>query len=148
MSVSEKVLFDTNILVYVQNKNSRFYKTALKWHQKVLKNELQTVLSPQNITEFFSIITNKKRVENPLSQKKALLEIRKYQSGLFDFIYPSQETLAILEKLIGKYKIKARKIFDAFLAATMLSNKIKNILTYNKKDFLYFKEIKVIDPSL
>lgn len=145
MSASDFILFDTNILVYVQNRKSPFYRNCLTWHNKVLTQEVKGYLSSQNLTEFYSIITNKNRVEKPLSANFALAEIKKYQT-VFNLIYPSNQTLAILNKLIKKYNIKARKIFDAFLTATMLSNGIDRILTYNYKDFVLFKEIKVMKP--
>jgi predicted nucleic acid-binding protein len=146
MTVSKKILFDTNVLLYVQNKQSRFYKSALKWHQKAIVKKIEAVLTPQNITEFLSIITNKKRIEKPLTTTKALLEVEKYQSGIFNFIYPNEQTLVIFKKLVKKYKIRVQNIFDTFLVATMLAYGIKNILTYNQKDFTVFKEIRVFQP--
>jgi predicted nucleic acid-binding protein len=48
--------------------------------------------------------------------------------------------------LIKDKKYLGRRIFDAYLAATMLSNGINIIYTANDNDFEIFKEIEVVNP--
>lgn len=50
--------------------------------------------------------------------------------------------------LLKKYDIKKQEIFDTQLVATMLSNGVRRIYTFNKEDFKKYKEIKVITPPL
>lgn len=61
-------------------------------------------------------------------------------------IYPGPELIEIMIDLLKRHKITKQKIFDLQLVATMLSNGVNQIYTYNKKDFLKFKEIKVFNP--
>jgi hypothetical protein len=39
-----------------------------------------------------------------------------------------------------------QEIFDLQLVATMLSNNVSRLYTYNKDDFIKFKEIEVLTP--
>ena len=48
--------------------------------------------------------------------------------------------------LLKKYKVTKQEIFDLQLVATMLSNNVTRLYTYNKDDFIKFKEIEVLSP--
>lgn len=58
----------------------------------------------------------------------------------------NQDVISKLVSLIEKYKIKGQKIHDATIAATMLESGNSTLLSYNKRDFSNFKEIKTIEP--
>lgn len=145
MKNSKLILFDTNILVYNQDQDSLFYRSASKYHQKALLGKLKAIIALQNLLEFSSVMINPKKIKKPLSQKMVVLEIEKYvRGGAFKIIYPNDKTILIYVNLIKRYKLKnARQVFDLFLIATMLSHNVNRILTVNIKDFPY-KEIKVI----
>lgn len=145
MKISKLILFDTNILVYNQDQDSLFYKSASEYHQKTLSGEVKAVIALQNLLEFSSVMINPKKIKKPLSQKTVALEIEKYiESGAFEIISPNDKTISIYLNLLKQYKLKnPRQTFDLFLVSTMLSYNITQILTVNEKDFPY-KEIKVV----
>src|SRR3990167_5138354 len=114
------VLFDTNILVYARDLESPNYQKAKELQDAVNEGVLNAVITPQNLLEFYSVITNQAKSKKADSPKEAIVEIKKYLRG--------------------------RKIFDVYLVATMLSNGIKTIYTANERDFEMFGEIKVVNP--
>ncbi|MGA1874777.1 MAG: type II toxin-antitoxin system VapC family toxin [bacterium] len=147
MTTSNIALLDTNILVYAADKSSPFYKASLLLREKGLRGELSFCICPQTLTEFFAIVTDFKRVSKPRTQREALSEIEKYLfSKNILKIYPGPEVVEIMIDLLKKYKITKQKIFDLQLVATMLSNNINHIYTYNSKDFSMFKEITTLSP--
>ena len=139
-------LFDTNILIYNQDKNSQFFNIASEWHNKALSGEINAVISSQNLLEFAAVMTNPNKITHPLTQKLAALEINKYfATDQFEIIYPNNETIKAFSALLKKYPMKNPiQIFDLFLVATMISNEIYQILTLNRQDFR-FKEVKVVN---
>lgn len=145
MKIFEPFLFDTNVLVYNQDRDSLFYNKAASYHQKAIFGEIKTVIATQNLLEFAAVMVNSKKITRPLSQKQTAKEINKYlESACFKIIYPNEKTLNYFIKLLKKYLFKnPKQIFDLFLVATMITNKVKYILTANEQDF-QFKEIKVI----
>lgn len=143
MTISDPLLLDTNILVYAHNQDSPFHNQALSLVNKVVKGEVKGILAQQNLLEFYSIITDQRRVTKPLSGVKAQELVADYLKLPFDVIVPDKETISILAELCRKNKIKNGQVFDAYLVATMLSHQIKNIVTTNIKDFLVYTEIKV-----
>ena len=148
MDISNHALLDSNVLVYAADKNSPFYKASKNLRNKGIKGEISLCICPQVLTEFFAIVTDLKRVQNPISSKEAIKEIEKYLlvSNILT-IYPNQESFQKLIELVKKYKIKRQKIFDLQIIAAMLSNGIDKIYTFNTAHFSKIKEIKVLKPS-
>lgn len=141
----EPCLFDTNILVYAHNFDSTLHHYALNKVKDVIEGRLKGVLAQQNLLEFYSIITDHKRVPNPLSPKEARELIKNYLHSPFEIIFPNKETGEILLSLSQENNIKNGGIFDVYLAATCVSNNVKTILTSNIKDFKNLTVLRVID---
>lgn len=145
MRISDSVLFDSNILIYTHNKASFFHRQAFDLVKAVMGGSIKGVLAQQNLLEFYSTITDSRRVEKPLSAKEALSLVEQYLSSPFRIIFPSTETIQATLALGYKQNFKNGKIFDVYLIATMLSNNISSIITVNAKDFKDFPGIKVFD---
>ncbi|MFH1648456.1 MAG: hypothetical protein ABIA11_01830 [Patescibacteria group bacterium] len=115
--------------------------------EKGLKGEVPLCICPQVLNEFFAIVTDPRRVSNPRTQKEALLEMEKYfYSKNILKIYPGHEIIERTLDLLKRYEITKQEIFDLQLVATMLSNNIIRLYTYNQDDFSKFKEIEVLSP--
>jgi len=147
MKKSKQVLFDTNVLIYAQDKQSEFYQQAQQAHEHAIAGDIRAFSSLQNVTEFLATITSSKRVSNPLSRSRALAEAQKYlYSGVFEIIHPSNESAELMLKNIRFWqKSSPAHIFDLQLIATMLSNQVGAILTANTKDFFGVAGIEVLD---
>lgn len=147
MTISDPLLFDTNILVYAHNQDSPFHKKCLALVTAVIERKIRGILAQQNLLEFYSIITDKKRITKPLTPQRAQELLEYYLRVSFRIIGPSHMSIQIFSMLSRKNKIKNGQAFDAYLVATMLSHQIKNIVTVNIKDFKLYNEIKTWDIS-
>lgn len=145
MKISEPVLLDSNILVYAHNRSSPFHKKCLELAKSAAEGGIQANLAHQNLLEFYSVITNPRRIENPISYHDARKLVANYYDSPFLIIYPTPETFEIALKLASVQAVKNSKIFDVYLAATMLSNDISTIITANAADFKGFPDIRIID---
>lgn len=80
------------------------------------------------------------------ADKNSPLELEKYlEADKIEKIYPGINFMDFLISILKRYKISGQEIFDAQLAALMLSNGVSKIYTFNKKHFSIFKEIEVLD---
>lgn len=147
MNISEPLLLDSNVLVYAHNEDSLLHSQALKLITGIIKGEIFGILSSQNLLEFYSIITDKRRLTNPITPKLAIELVNQYLSSPFGIIYPNLNTNKIMVELLKKNQVKDGQIFDVFLIATMLSNNINHIITANIKDFKKFAGISVLPLS-
>jgi len=61
-------------------------------------------------------------------------------------IYPGPDIIERSLELLRRYEITRQEIFDLQLVATMLSNNVTRLYTFNQEDFSKYKEIEVIVP--
>ena len=148
MKIDESTFIDTNLLVFTCDYGSPWFKQAVALREDILKGNINACISPQVLYEFYAVITNPKRVLNPISVSLALKEVRNYiMAKQFKKIYPSSETtLNKVFELVETTKLDKTDIFDAHIIAVMLESGIYHILTDNEKDFMRFKGIKVTNP--
>jgi predicted nucleic acid-binding protein len=138
---------DTNLLVYYHQELSPFHPKAKALLEEGRKGKIPLCICPQVLMEFYATTTNPKRVTDPVSPDVALQEIEKYYKRRWIAkIHPREETLAITIDLLKKYPVKQMEIFDLQLVATMLSNRVRRIYTFNRDDFLKYAEIEVMEP--
>lgn len=140
-------LVDTNVLVYRADRSSPFHSASVTLIDRGLRGEIPLCLSPQNLMEFYAVVTSSKRVTNPISPADARDEIEKYlQSTNLHQIYQTASLLPKLLELIRKYPPQRQQIFDLQLVATMLINQVTLIYTFNVKHFSSYQEIQVQTP--
>lgn len=145
MKISDPLLLDSNILVYAHNEDSLFHSQAIKLVTEVIRGEIFGSLASQNLLEFYSVITDKKRLSNPISPKLASELVNQYLLSSFEIIYPNLNTNKIMVELLKKNGFKDGRVFDVFLIATMLSNNISRIATANVDDFKKFDGVSILD---
>ena len=147
MNQEYSYFLDTNILVHVslEDYDKEKYKKSQAILKKFYQEEYQIYISTQIIREFYAVVTNAKYLKNPLTPKQAIDQIKYFQKQ-FNVLSIDNNVISELMKLTVEHNIKAQKIHDTTIAATMIQYGIKNILTYNKKDFENFKKIKVAIP--
>ena len=140
------ILIDTNVLVYSINSSAPYHHQCKMLAEAVKAKKIPGVIFPQILHEFFSIITNERRVEKPLSSLQALEQV-KIIKKIFLIQNPPLDYLNYLENLIKEHNLRGVDIYDASLVAQMLSLKISTICTYNTNDFRRYSEIEVITPE-
>lgn len=143
------ILLDTNILVYAHNSDSELNEVARRLMLDAVDGRFDACITPQNLLEFFSVITNPKRVERPLDSKIAQqIMLNYWHSQKIHKIYPSNSIFIRLTQLVQEMKITKTEIFDCHLYVTMEENNVFEIYTKDIHHFSKFKDLKVIDPFL
>ena len=115
------VLFDTNILIHAQNTDSPHHKKAIELHKEVFEGKIKAVLSAQNLLEFYSEVTNPKRLVKPLTSSFAISEIKKYlKKANFRIIKTKGNELELLLNLVKDQNVRGVGVFDVYLMEKML----------------------------
>ncbi len=144
---NDLVLLDTNVLVYAADKLSPFHNQSREFRDRGQKGEIAICVTPQVLFEFYAVITDPRRVNQPLNSLEAVKEINIYlKHPKIKKIYQGPDIVERVTALLEKYKITRQKIFDALIVATMISNDIKKICTYDTDQFSRFDEIEVLTP--
>lgn len=135
------MIIDSNILIYAINADSPKNKKAQEFLTENL-NDLE--IAHQNILETIRVLTHQK-FSKPMELKTALAAIQAITQSC-RIISPTQTTYYLWLELVKKYGLAGNRIFDAYLAATALSNGIDAVATDNVSDFKKFKSLKVNNP--
>ena len=135
-----KVGIDTNVLFYFLNKDSPFHEDARK--NLILLIEKQTaVITQQNIIELTVVLT----------RRGVSIEItKKYLQNFIEVmpvLKPTSDTIKIFLEQLNKKPVKGIKLFDLYLASTLLSNGVNMLYTYNKKDFIGIENLRIWEPA-
>ncbi len=136
-------LLDTNILVYAFDKDEQDKNSiASKIVEKIINNELSIVLSIQNLSEFYYVITRK--IPKPIPQSDAKNHITKliFLSNIKVFGIKAATIINAIDITI-EFNIP---YWDALIAAVMKENSIHKIITENESDFKKVPWLTVINP--
>ena len=136
-----KALIDSNILVYsIDRSEEEKYVVAKELVQKLIDEGF--FLSVQNLTEFYSVSTQK--IERPIEHTKAKKFIEYLEEIEEVKIKPLKtENLMKGTEITEKHDTD---YWDALIAAVMKENNVEKIYTENTGDFKAIKGIEAKNP--
>ncbi len=140
------ILADANVLVYAINTRAPQHRASRAFIEAVREKQVDGILVPQVLLEFFAIVTDPRRIDQPLGAEEAWEQVK-----LLKMIFPirdeSLKALGNLMDAITEGMVKGGGIFDAFLVAQMRACGISLICTYNIRDFKSYKGVVAHTPE-
>ena len=134
---------DTNVLVYAADESFPLHTAAREVRDHAAAEHQKVCLCYSVLLEFFAVVTDSRRVGNPLPPAEAWREVGMYLN-VFEVLYPDEGTFTQLGRLADQYQITRQTIFDALIVAMMIQYGVKGIYTDNRKDFARFDEVEVL----
>lgn len=105
------------------------------------RDGVRLCISQQVLREFFSISTNAKFFDEPLTTAEACQMMQEF-SMVFEVLVDAP--IVKLTELLLKYNVSRQKIHDTNLVATMLYSDVRELYTFNVKDFKHLDEISLV----
>jgi predicted nucleic acid-binding protein len=144
----EPGVLDANILVYAMDVGAQQHAVSLRLLQAAADPTTVLYLTSQILCEFYSVVTNPRRIAVPYS----LAEAHQAITGLLGLpgtrlLRAPQNVVRGWLDLLQRHPVGGSAVFDLQIVATMLANGIQRIYTFNPKDFEVFPELTVIAPS-
>jgi uncharacterized protein len=123
MSV-EPGIIDTNVLVYALDADAPQHATA-RARLEVARNDPAATLfvTSQILCEFYSIVTNLRRVSKPRTGPEAVAAISDLLAFLHVLPVPAQVVDGLLD-LLRRHPVTGGDVFDLQIAATMQANSV------------------------
>ncbi len=142
-------LLDANILIYAMDSSAPQHAQSRALLEASRERANTLYLTSQVLCEFYSIVTNPRRVGVPRSPSDALQAI----SAVLDLpgieVLPTPaRTIARWMALLERHPVIGADVFDLLLVATMQANNVQRIYTYNTGDFDVFPELTVLAPPV
>lgn len=140
--MNESFLIDSNIIIYSIDNTSGWHSLA---NLIIKMSKINLCVSIQNIAETYRVITDHKKVSNPLPPADAQTVILK-KVGHLKIIYPNNKTIKEALDLAVKKKIEGLNFFDCLLAQVIIENGINGVITHDDNFGEKYKDIfSVID---
>jgi len=144
MSV-EPGLLDANVLVYAMDADAPQHAASRALLDSARDASTTLYVTSQVLCEFYSIVTNARRVPNPRSPADAIGAISDLLAFLHVLPIPVRAVEGWLD-LLRRRPVTGGDVFDLQLVATMLANDVPRIYTFNAKDVEPFPELAVVTP--
>jgi len=129
------ILIDTNVLVYSIQEDVPQHEASRRLIEAAVAGNPLACVFPQNLLEFFAVITDSRRLENPATTAEAL-ELMHQLGTMLPVLQPSFDSLSRLTSLAAGLAVRGQQIFDCHLVAQMKEAGLQTICTYNTKDFI------------
>jgi hypothetical protein len=143
----EPGLLDANILVYAMDTGAAQHRASLGLLEAASDSATVLYVSSQVLCEFYSIVTNPRRIAAPYSPSEALEAISALLAlpGIHVLPTPVQAVSGWMA-LLQRHPVTGADVFDLQLVATMQAHNVQRIYTFNTADFEVFPELTVIAP--
>jgi predicted nucleic acid-binding protein len=138
---------DTNILARSIQEGHPMQEVADKAVKTLIGRGEDLFLFPQNLYEFWAL--SRRPVEKNglgMSAEEALSHLERFER-IFSIKADTPAIYLEWRVIIVRDKVTAKLTHDARIVAAMHVHNIRNILTFNKDDFVQFSGIAVFSPS-
>jgi predicted nucleic acid-binding protein len=147
MSV-EPGLIDANVLAYAVNGDAPHHSPSRALLNYARDPSVTLYVTSQILCEFYSVITNPRRVAVPSSVTEALRVTSAFLAlpGIRVLSSPAR-SVAVLMDLLRRSPVSGGEIFDLQIVATMMVNNVQRIYIFDPRDFEIFPELIVVVPG-
>jgi predicted nucleic acid-binding protein len=141
----DSIFLDTNVLIYAGVQESPFHQWTVHTIFRFEQEGKKLWISRQIIREYLAYLTRPQIIGNPVPVSMLLPQVRKF---LIRFQVAeegpggSEKLFSILESI----KIGGKQIHDANIIATMMTNGISRLFTFNMDDFKRFSGLITLIP--
>jgi toxin-antitoxin system PIN domain toxin len=144
MSV-EPGIVDANVLVYAMDADAPQHAASRALLEAARDPSTTLFVTSHVLCEFYSIVTNARRVPKPRSPADAIDAISDLLAFLHVLPVPARAVGGWLD-LLRRRPVTGGDVFDLQLVATILANDVQRIYTFNTGDFEPFPELVVVTP--
>jgi predicted nucleic acid-binding protein len=138
---------DANVLVCALYADAEHYRAARLLVDQARSANAAFCLTPQGLVEFYSVVTNPRRVTEAKAPEAILDVITNLVAmpGLTLLPFPL-DLVNRWTALLRQHPVTGCKVFDVQLVATLLPNGVKKLYTFNRVAFEPFAALEVLTP--
>lgn len=138
--VADSVFIDTNVLVYASRPAAPEFGTAVSAVDRLRGQQRPLCISAQVLREYLAVVTRPQATTAGTPMPRAMANANAFRRR-FLLLQETSDTMDRLFDLLANHPTAGRQVHDANLVATMLSNGITTLLTFNTRDFRRFEDV-------
>ncbi len=136
---------DTDFLVAAEIRDHPFHQEADALLQTLLGEGHDLALAPQTLAEFIHIVTDGKRMPQPLAMAEAINRAEHWwQATEVVRVFPDGQTVTDFLAWLTCYQLGRKRLLDTMLAATFHRAGVKRIVTNNERDFRVLGAFEIV----
>lgn len=126
---------DTDFLVAAEIVDHPFHRDADALLQRLLADGHDLALAPQTLAEFIHIVTDGKRMPQPLTMPEAINRAEHWwQAAEVIRVFPDGQAVSDFFLWLTRHQLGRKRLLDTMLAATFQSAGVKRVVTNNGRD--------------
>lgn len=130
---------DTDFLVAAEVRDHPFHGTADALLTSLLDQGHDFALAPQTLAEFIHVVTDARRMPQPLSMAEAIARAEHWwQAAEVVRVFPDGQSVPDFLNWLRRYQLGRKRLLDTLLAASFRSAGIRRIVTNNEADYRVF----------
>jgi predicted nucleic acid-binding protein len=136
---------DTDFLVAAEIQDHPFHCEADALLQALLKDGHELALVPQTLAEFIHIVTDGKRMPQPLTMAEAISRAEHWwQAGEVVRVFPDGHAVSEFMVWLTRHQLGRKRLLDTMLAASFHSAGVRRIVTNNERDYKSFGVFEIV----
>ncbi len=140
------VLVDTNILLRWTQPSDPTFATASNAVEKLEQSGDLPCYVSQNLGEFWNVLTRPANRNGYGRMPEDADRLAQVIEGKFRFLPDSLAVHQEWRRLLRDYRVSGVQVHDARLVAAMHVHGVRQILTFNARDFDRYKDVEAIHP--
>ena len=137
---------DTDFLVAAEIREHPFHREADALLQSLLTDGHDLALMPQTLAEFIHIVTDGKRMPQPLTMAEAISRAEHWwQAAEVVRVFPNGQAVTDFLVWLTRHQLGRKGLLDTMLAATFHSAGVKWIVTNNGRYFKVLGIFEIVD---
>jgi len=146
---TQKILLDTNVLVYAHNRSSPKHHQASCILIAAAEGSINAHISHQNLLEFYSVMTNPRKVTpSPPIREVQEICIDLWESRKIKKIFAKEKTTIEALSIATASGLTGAQIFDCAIALTARDSHVDYVWTENVSDFKQLDFINAENPLI
>lgn len=136
---------DTDFLVALEIRDRPFHREADTLLRSLLDGGHDLALAPQTLAEFLHVVTDGKRMPNPLSMADAIQRAEHWwQAAEVIRVFPDGPSVAEFLAWMNRHSLGRKRLLDTMLAAILAKAGVTRIVTNNGQDYQSFGRFEIV----
>lgn len=137
---------DTDFLVACEIVDHPFHQAADELLSRLLSEGHDFALAPQTLAEFIHIVTDARRMPEPLTVTDAISRAETWwQAGEVVRVFPDGNAVSDFFVWLRQHQLGRKRLLDTLLAASFRNAKVMKIITNNAKDYKVLAAFEVVE---
>jgi toxin-antitoxin system PIN domain toxin len=137
---------DTDFLVAAEIRDHPFHREADALLQRLLAEGHDFALVPQTLAEFIHIVTDGKRMPQPLTMAEAISRAEHWwQAKEVVRVFPDGRSVSDFLAWLTRHQLGRTRLLDIMLAASFRSAGVNRIVTNNERDFMVLGGFEIVN---